>query len=137
MRIDWVAVTSDKLDHERIWAIIGAVLLVAGFLFPVERLPLRCWFKTVTGVPCATCGATRMVLRFRRLDVVGALATNPFLAVATLLAGAFFVYAWIVLLFRTRRLRIRLTRRWERILIRVVIVAAFFGNWAYLIWAGR
>lgn len=137
MRLQFVRMSRDRLDHERIWAAVGLALGVMGLVFPLEGVRVRCPFKVLTGWPCATCGMTRSFIHLRQFDLVGALAANPLIAVLALFAVAYCIYAWIAVLFRTRRIRISVTRRWEPTVIRVLVVAAVLGNWLYLIWMGR
>src|SRR5262245_12352256 len=63
-------------------AIIGPVVA----LLHLDRLPVRvCMFKTITGIPCMTCGSTRALGRLAVLDFMGGLRINP-LATVTLVA---------------------------------------------------
>ena len=137
MRLQLVEMSRDRLDHEMIWGVIALILGVAGLVFPLERLPFLCMFKAVTGWPCLTCGMTRSLIRLKHLDLLGAFVANPFVAAFALFAGAFCLYAWIAVLFKTRRIRVHTTRRWEPTLIRVLVATAIVGNWAYLIAVGR
>ena len=137
MRFQLTEMTRERLDHEMIWGVIALILGVAGLVFPLERLPPLCVFKAVTGWPCLTCGMTRSLIHLKHFDILGAFVANPLIAAFALFAGAFCLYAWIAVLFRTRRIRIHTTRPWEPTLIRVLIVAAVVGNWVYLIAAGR
>ena len=82
-----------------------------GLFFPLQNLRIQCIFKSLTGWPCPTCGMTRSLIRLRRLDLVGAFAANPLIAAATVFAAIYVVYAWIAILFHTRRIRIELTKR--------------------------
>jgi hypothetical protein len=137
MRIELTRVTAGVLDHEKIWGLVGLAVGLGVWLYPLGRVTIRCPFKMITGWPCPTCGMTRSAIQLKQFDVAGALATNPLVGLFALFAIVFCVYAWIAVLFRTRRVRIRTTRRWEPTLIRVLVVVAFLLNWAYLIWAGR
>jgi hypothetical protein len=120
-------------------AIFGGIGLLAAAvvgLLGLDRVPVTmCVFKGLTGLPCPTCGSTRVAARLFELDFAGALAMNPF---TTVLAAV--IVAWAVadalLLPRRRALRVGLSPSAGR-LLRIVAFSAFFANWLYLIVAGR
>lgn len=74
--------------------VAGALMLAAAIVLPL--LPgtpgLACPLRTLTGVPCPLCGMTTSVEAIVRLDLGGALRTNP--------AGLAIVAGAIVLLVR-------------------------------------
>jgi hypothetical protein len=94
-----------------------------------------CFFKLTTGLPCPTCGATRVFGRLAHLDVLGALAMNPLAAL-----GALALLLWgladLVLLPARRATRLRLPGPWHNP-VRVLVVALVVVNWAYLLVAQR
>ena len=137
MRVRLVDKSEIRLDHEMIWGSIGLALGLVGWVWPADRIPCGCPFKALVGFACPTCGVTRALLGLRRFDVLGALAANPLVALLSLFAAAYCLYAWTTILFRTRRIRIVVTRRWEPMVIRVLVVAVFFANWFYVVLAGR
>ena len=94
-----------------------------------------CALKTVTGIPCPTCGGTRAIGCLARWDLVGALRMNPLVALAGLAAIPWFV-ADAVLLVRGRALDVSVSPRMASVL-RVLTVAALGFNWLYLLLAGR
>lgn len=120
-------------------AIFGGIGLLGGFavsLLGLDRLPFAvCLFKSLSGLPCPTCGSTRAVARLFAHDPAGALAMNP---LTTL--GALAVAAWaladLVLLPRGRALSVELEPRLAS-LVRVGVIVAVLLNWAYLLAAGR
>ncbi|MFH1742178.1 MAG: DUF2752 domain-containing protein [bacterium] len=127
-----------EIDHELIWGAIIVCVLVAARWFPFDLLPPpACPFKLLTRVPCCTCGMTRSLLAFAHGDFMGALYWNPLIGLCSLGAVAYFVYAAIVLVFDLPRIRWSLTRRWERVCVRLIAVFVFSANWIYLIVAGR
>ena len=115
--------------------IFAAGGLVVSWLH-LDRLPVTlCMFKSVTGLPCMSCGTTRAFGRLGALDPMGALAMNP---LATLVVAALFAWALLDLLFwtRGRRLKLGLSRGQKGWLL-VAAGLAVLVNWGYLIWAGR
>lgn len=112
----------------------GAVALLLVLLSPfADSLASRtppCPFKAITGVPCATCGATTSAVALAHADLAGALRASPLAAVAwiTFVLGGFVaaITAW-----RGRGV-IEPPRRihWA---LRAALVAAVLGNWGYLL----
>jgi hypothetical protein len=92
-------------------------------------------FKVVTGLPCPTCGATRVFGRLAHLDLLGAFAMNPLMAL-----GALGLLAWglvdLVLLPARKAARLRLPEPWHNP-VRVLVVGAVLVNWTYLLLAQR
>ena len=58
-----------------------------------ERVRILCPLLELTGVPCPTCGGTRALVALAQADVLGALAWNPMVALAGMLAVAWSVAA--------------------------------------------
>jgi len=67
----------------------GGVLAFAAPLLQSGRIPWpSCLFRKFTGVPCPTCGCTRSLAAWTRLDLGEALRFNPlFFALCLLLLG--------------------------------------------------
>lgn len=90
-----------------------------------------CVFRLATGLPCPTCGTTRVFGRLGRFDVAGALAMNPLAAL-----GALALLAWgladLVLLPTRQALRVAPPAAW-RDGLRIAAVGALLLNWAFLI----
>lgn len=59
---------------------IGAVVLAAARMLPVssvERVPIVCPVRRVTGRPCPGCGLTRSLVRMMHGDVAGSFRIHP------------------------------------------------------------
>lgn|GEM_PF-444288 len=90
------------------WVTVSMLLLWAGAVGLSLLVSLRtgedvptCLFRRVTGLPCATCGGTRVVYALSRGQVQTALELNPLVAVMVV-AGPL-VVAWFA--WRSRRQR--------------------------------
>jgi hypothetical protein len=91
-----------------------------------------CAFRTITGVPCPTCGGTRALLALARLDVGAALAWNPLVT----LGVAVFVVGGLVALVRGLRgqgVPDAPPPRWAGAATGLALMA----NWAFVVLAGR
>jgi hypothetical protein len=115
---------------------IGGLAVLAVGLLGLDRLPITlCYFKTLSGWPCLTCGATRACARLFVLDLPGALACNPLFTLVALGVGAWAV-ADFALWPRGRALAIELSAGPARA-ARILVFTALALNWLYLVVAGR
>ena len=134
----WRPLRPLEVDHEALWLMVGAAsvcLLGVALVTPGIQLP-RCAFKTITGLPCLTCGVTRTVIALSRGDLERALFLKPLAAVGCALGLLYLVYAAAVLAFRLPRFRPTVSARGARGL-RIATVTALAANWAWLIATGR
>ncbi len=91
-----------------------------------------CAFRSLTGVPCPTCGGTRALLALSRLDVGAALAWNPLVTIAALV----FALGGLVALaqaLRGKGVPDGASPRWAR----AAAALALAANWAFVVAAGR
>jgi hypothetical protein len=138
MTLVWRRLAPLEVDHEQLWLAVGGAslcLLGVALATPGIQLP-RCVFKTLTGLPCPTCGVTRTVIALSRGDVARALFMNPLAAVACGVGLLYLLYAGTVLLLGLPRLRPVVSAAGARRL-RVATVALLAVNWAWLIATGR
>lgn len=115
---------------------LAAVACAAVGVLGLDHLGFTvCFFRLATGVPCATCGATRALGRLFRLDLAGAFVMNPLVALGTvglLIWGA----ADLALLPTRRALRLGIAPAWQPT-VRVLAVVLVLLNWAFLVFASR
>jgi hypothetical protein len=113
----------------------ASVMLVA--LSPLApRLASGLWscaFKSVTGLPCPTCGTVRAALALARLDLVGALTHYPLptLGWIAFLGGGVVAFLLAASGRRFPAIPNRLPA-WAK----VALVVAVLLNWAYSIGTG-
>jgi len=119
--------------------VFGVVLVLAAALAAVWLrlgLPLPlCHFREWTGVPCPTCGATRMVQALLSGEIGQALVLNPLLFLGLAGVAVWALIATAVRLFGLPTWRVRIGSR-EWLVVRVAVVAMFFSDWIYLVWHG-
>jgi hypothetical protein len=136
--LTWRRLRPLEVDHEALWLLVGGAslcLLGVALVTPGIQLP-RCAFKTITGLPCPTCGVTRTVIALSRGDLDRALFMNPLAAIACGAALLYLIYAAAVLALRLPRFRPTVSvadARW----LRVATVALLAINWLWLIATGR
>jgi hypothetical protein len=134
----WRRLESRDVDHEALWLAVGGAalcILSVALVTPGIQLPL-CTFKTITGLPCPTCGVTRTIIALSRGQLSRALYMNPLIAVACGLALLYLLYCATVFAFRLPRFRPTVTAAGARRL-RIAGLAVLLVNWAWLIATGR
>jgi hypothetical protein len=105
---------------------LAAVWVTVGLPWPV------CVFHQLTGLPCVTCGMTRCAIQFFHGHFLAALKWNPLIFAVLCGVVAFDLYALLVLVMRTPRLRIAFGQA-EKKYARVIVIIALAVNWAYLV----
>jgi len=99
-------------------------------------LPLPgCAFREWTGLPCATCGTTRMVRALLSGDLLGAIAWNPLVSVVLASVSVWSLWSVLQLAFDLPRWRLVSDRRDCR-LIGALAIAVVFAGWAFVIGKG-
>ena len=113
----WLAAAASALALRPLW------LAVAPLLRP-------CIFRSLTGVPCPSCGTTRAAMAFLDGDLISAFAANPLAAAAGLLfvVGAPLAALWSIARWPVPVLPTPLPG-W----MRIGAVALIAGNWLYVI----
>lgn len=114
----------------------GGLATLAVGLLHLDRLPVAlCYLKAFAGLPCPTCGSTRVLGRLFALDLGGAVAMNPLATLGAVLV-AFWAAADLALLPRGRALALEVSPR-AGLALRAAAIAAALLNWVYLLAAGR
>jgi hypothetical protein len=114
----------------------GALGVVAVGLLGLDRIPLvLCGFKAMTGLPCPTCGSTRVLGRVAACDFLGALAMNP-LATGIGVVVVLWGLGELLLLRRQEALSVEAGPRAGRVLW-VCAGLAVLANWVWLVISGR
>jgi hypothetical protein len=134
MRLLWRRRPANGPDHELIWLAVSVAVLAGSVAWLALSLPWpRCPFFAVTGLPCVTCGATRSAIAFLHGDFLTALRWNPLAFVAFVGLIAFDLYATIVLVGRTARLRMVDWTLAEKKVMRIAAISLLALNWIYLL----
>ena len=130
MRLEVRRLRAGELDHELIWlaVTITSAILLTTWLKVGLPLP-QCAFHNLLGIPCATCGATRAALAFSHGDFFAAWRFNPLATLSYFAIAIYDVYAVLVLVRRTPRLRLAIPRQY----LVPLISGAVLLNWMYLL----
>ena len=113
-------------------ALLLALGVVAAALPGIEDGPVVCPFRAVTGLPCPTCGLTRVAHSLMLGDVGRALAINPFDALFFLAAVPLFAGLWVANLTAGFAVRISMSPG-ERRAAWSLLAAVALANWAYVL----
>lgn len=115
--------------------VVGTCTFLVYAFYLVKQIPrIPCVFKTLTGYPCPTCGATRVFTSLFKFDIVSAFLWNPMLFLGGIVFAAWVFYGFYML-FSGKRVQAVLTEK-EKRLLRWGVVILFFINWIYLAAAG-
>ena len=134
MRLVWRRIAPEDLNHELIWLAVSVTAFTGGAVWLGLGLPrASCPFLALTGYPCLTCGATRCAIAFLHGNWSLAWSWNPLAFVALCGVVLFDVYAAIVLLARSPRLRAVDWTRAEKNAVRIAVIALIAVNWIYLL----
>lgn len=113
-------------------------LLGAVVLWPDASLPhFACPLRTLTSIPCLTCGGTRAVEALRAGDLGRALSMNPLVVLTVVAALGFAVYAAAVLVGRVEPWRPELRRGRGLWALRIGVPVTIAASWIYLVAVGR
>lgn len=130
----WRPATREERHLAWLWAAaaLSAVVLRPFWLLIAPVLP-GCPLRTLTGVPCPTCGSTRAGLALLHGDILGALQLNPLATLAGLafLLGGVLAPLWVGL----GRKVPDLPDRWP-LGLRITVLAAIIANWVWLLATG-
>jgi len=114
-----------------LWCAASVGTLALAPLWPMLSGLLRpCAFRTLTGLPCPTCGTTRAVLAVVRGDLGAAIVFNPLATVVLMvfLGGGLAAPLWVCSGGPLPDLGTGTQRR-----LALALLLAFLLNWAYLL----
>jgi len=114
-------------------AAAAASVALAPLAARAAELVPPCLFRSMTGLPCPTCGSTRAVLALARLDLAGAVALNPLAAAGALVFLAGGLIAAIAALAGRP---LREPQRYSPV-ARLALLGAVAANWVWLLEAAR
>jgi len=134
MRISRRPLAPEEVDYELIWLSTSLGSLALASVWFALRLPWpHCLFLTITGHPCMTCGATRCAIAFFHFDFWNAWRWNPLVFLILSGLSIFDVYAFAVLVTRSRRLRVTQLSPIEKQFFRSFAIILLISNWIYLL----
>jgi Protein of unknown function (DUF2752) len=123
-----------EIDHEFIWLLVCSGSFTFAAAWHALKLPWPiCLFHSLTGYPCATCGATRAAIALFHGQFLTAWKWNPLAFAAYFALIVFCLYALAVVIMHAPRLRIVYVASAEKQLLRLIAISIFLGNWIYLL----
>jgi hypothetical protein len=115
-----------------VWGAIAVIILVSARIFAeFLRLTPPCIFRTLTGIPCLTCGGTHCVAALSQLHPLDSFLYNPLIMVGLIAMIPYSLGYAVAIIFR-RRVAIALSKSEKRAL-RISVILLLVANWAYLI----
>jgi hypothetical protein len=123
-----------QIEFTLIYGGLAILLLAAARVIPIADMAPNCVFKSLTGVPCPTCGSTRSVAFLAHGHLLAAFCMNPVTAAVVIAVLAAFLYRLITVVFDLPGMNIDLSNL-EKNLVRVIAVLVLLLNWIYLIFA--
>lgn len=132
MRIVFRQRERGELDFGLLYGGIVLLGLFAVRFLPVSLFLPSCYFRSVLGLPCPSCGTTRSIVSLVRGDVLGSLAMNPLAAVLILIALLWFCHSVLAAVFVLPKPSLLLTEK-EKNAVRPGAVMLVLANWAYLV----
>jgi len=123
--------TTEERQLALLWLAAAVSSIVLRPLWLAAAPHLRsCVFRSLTGIPCPTCGTTRAATAFLQGDVMTAFINNP---LATLAGLLFVVGAPIAVIWTTARWPVPSLPNPLPPWIRIAAVGLIAANWLYLI----
>jgi len=114
---------------------LGILALIGmGIHWLPPRFKPPCGFHTATGLPCPSCGTTRMGEHLLHGRLFEAFRVQPFMFLL-LAALALWVVAGFAARLAGRDLFLRVSPH-EEMWLWMGLIAGFLLNWAYLCWVG-
>ncbi len=113
--------------------VAGGALAAAWFRFGLP-LPV-CRFREWTGLPCATCGSTRMIEALLHGRILEAAAWNPLVFCGMALLCSWCALSAIRLALGVPAWRLVVEPR-ERRALGLLVVAAVAADWIYVVFRG-
>lgn len=132
--------TLRSADREEIqiawmWAVaVGAALILRPLWLSLAGGLPACPFRTLTGIPCPTCGTTHAAIALLHLRIGAALQLNPLAAAAGI---AFVVGGGLAPLWALFVRRLPALPRPLPLPARLAMAAALAANWLWVILANR
>jgi hypothetical protein len=123
--------TKDERQLALLWlaAAVSAIVLRPLWLAASPHLG-SCVFRSLTGIPCPSCGTTRAATAFLQGHVITAFINNP---LATLMGLLFVVGAPIAVIWTTARWSVPSLSNPLPLWVRIGAVFLIAANWLYLI----
>jgi hypothetical protein len=132
--VKWRPLSAAERQLALVWGgLVLAVIALKPLWIVVAPLLRPCVFRSITGVPCPTCGATRGALALLDGRLIDGLAFNPLVATAAVL---FVVGGVVAPIWAWRRGSAPEISQPLPMWLRIALVVVFLVNWAWVISMG-
>jgi len=121
------------LDSLHIAGLFSAAAFLLARFFPFDHfnVPL-CAFRSMTGLPCPTCGMTTCFIAMAHGRFLDAFQISPMGSVIFVLALISVLYLIGTKVFHLPTIKVRFSR-WEKIVLGISIFLVATANWIYSI----
>jgi hypothetical protein len=90
MRMSVTYKNPGDIEFVIIYGSIAVMALAAALYLPLTDMVPACVFRTVTGIPCPSCGITRSLVHLAHGDIAGSLILNPLFSLVMMTAVSAF-----------------------------------------------
>jgi len=134
MRLTVQQPASGQIELGIIFGTIAILALIVARVLPVQDILPPCPFRTVTGIPCPSCGTTRSLVHLAHGDIADSFILNPLFSLAMITALFLFIARSMCLPFSRSSITLTHTHR-EGTLLRAGMAGLFLANWIYLMFS--
>lgn len=138
MRVILRPLRAGETDHELLWSLVGLGALTLALAWMAAGSPALpvCPLRSVTGLPCPTCGSTRAMLALLDGRLDDAARLNPLAFAVAIAFPPYAVYGLVVAAGALPRIRLQVEAA-SRAVIRLAVAVLGAALWLFLIIDGR
>jgi len=132
IRLQRVRLAPGALDHELVWSVLFfCALIIVAFLPGHIMGRFHCFFFSLTGLPCPTCGITRTVQALAAGNIDAAFSLSSFFAAVLLICVCLAFYGLAISLLNLKRLRFIFSSEQGPRLFALALLSPFFIHWIF------
>jgi hypothetical protein len=132
VKVEVTLLKTQKVQPGLYFFFIGIISFLFVHYFPgVLQLIPPCQFREWSGIPCPTCGATRVGVLLGQFQFYKAFLTNPLFSIIYMAIAGWGLYS-VLALFVKRQLTVSPSAK-EKMAVKLVILLSIPVNWLYMI----